>query len=295
MKKRLTEFSQSTLSVLQEDEKKKYYVYCLVDPRDNKIFYVGKGTGNRVFTHEKYALGKINKEELFNKEELNNNDRKYLFSDEHLKVFTIKDIFKEGKEVKRFIINFGLTEKEAFTSEATLINFFKIVKSKALTNKISGYGNIGGTVEKLEEMFGFEPISKDDITADELILAVKIRNAFSLGKDETKDYQNKSDDENLKSRTLGRWNVAKKNLDKIKYVIGVHTGIENAVVSAYKIERYKEVSISNNKKGARKRYYFIPYNDSNRENTLKELGLEKKNIEDLTFGSGSAIAYINQK
>ena len=28
-----------------------YYVYRLVDPRDNKTFYVGKGCGNRVFNH----------------------------------------------------------------------------------------------------------------------------------------------------------------------------------------------------------------------------------------------------
>ena len=28
-----------------------YYVYRLVDPRDNSTFYVGKGVGNRVFTH----------------------------------------------------------------------------------------------------------------------------------------------------------------------------------------------------------------------------------------------------
>lgn len=25
------------------------YVYCLIDPRDKKIFYVGKGKGDRVF------------------------------------------------------------------------------------------------------------------------------------------------------------------------------------------------------------------------------------------------------
>ena len=27
------------------------YIYALRDPRDKKIFYVGQGTGNRVFDH----------------------------------------------------------------------------------------------------------------------------------------------------------------------------------------------------------------------------------------------------
>ena len=32
------------------------YVYMLIDPRDNKIFYVGEGQGNRVFDHEQEAI-----------------------------------------------------------------------------------------------------------------------------------------------------------------------------------------------------------------------------------------------
>jgi hypothetical protein len=28
-----------------------YYVYYLKDPRDDKVFYLGKGVGNRLFNH----------------------------------------------------------------------------------------------------------------------------------------------------------------------------------------------------------------------------------------------------
>ena len=31
----------------------KYYLYCLIDPINNLPFYVGKGCGNRAFSHLK--------------------------------------------------------------------------------------------------------------------------------------------------------------------------------------------------------------------------------------------------
>ena len=36
-------------------EKINYYIYCLVDPRNQNIFYIGKGIGNRVFQHARGA------------------------------------------------------------------------------------------------------------------------------------------------------------------------------------------------------------------------------------------------
>lgn len=48
----------------------KYYVYFLINPIDNKIFYVGKGTGERMFIHEKKArkgISSNNNSKLFNK------------------------------------------------------------------------------------------------------------------------------------------------------------------------------------------------------------------------------------
>ena len=43
-------FKTSVIEALQ------YYVYCLVDPRTNRIFYIGKGSGNRIFNHANDAL-----------------------------------------------------------------------------------------------------------------------------------------------------------------------------------------------------------------------------------------------
>ena len=66
-----------------------YYVYALADPRDNKIFYIGKGINNRIFQHE---------------EKLDNSNKSN----------RIKEILSSGNKIKKLIISYGLSEKEAF-------------------------------------------------------------------------------------------------------------------------------------------------------------------------------------
>jgi hypothetical protein len=38
----------------------KYYVYYLIDPRNNRVRYVGKGIGSRAYQHEKMAKRLLN-------------------------------------------------------------------------------------------------------------------------------------------------------------------------------------------------------------------------------------------
>ena len=89
------QFNQHTIEALA------YYVYALVDPRDNRIFYIGKGKGNRVFQHAKDSL---------------NEDY------QSLKLDIIRSILSEGKEVGLYILRHNLNEETAYIVESVLID-----------------------------------------------------------------------------------------------------------------------------------------------------------------------------
>jgi hypothetical protein len=86
-----------------------YYVYALRDPRDKKVFYVGKGQKNRWFDHIKEAHKK--------KDDLS------------LKLGRIRDIENEGLKVGVFIVRSGIpTEKAAYDIEGAVIHAFRLLE-----------------------------------------------------------------------------------------------------------------------------------------------------------------------
>ena len=119
-------FSQRSLEVL------KSYVYVLRDPTDSKVFYVGKGSANRIFMHTAIA------------------------PEEREKVQKIRSIEQQGLEVIREIIHFGMTDEEAIQAEASLISYIGIIN---LTNAQVGHGAAGTrSVQEFEKEFAAEPV-----------------------------------------------------------------------------------------------------------------------------------------
>ena len=109
MSKEVTEFPREVTGSLN------YYVYRLIDPRNGQTFYVGKGKGNRVFSH---AKGEVE------------NDRDELSE----KLKRIREIKNDGFEVAHIIHRHGLNEKTAFEVEASLIDAYP-----EAFNEVSGH------------------------------------------------------------------------------------------------------------------------------------------------------------
>lgn len=192
-------FSEKSLLSLGD-----YYVYGLIDPRTNQKFYIGKGTGNRVFEHEKESLGSPNSDKL--------------------KLKTISEINALGLDVKKIIINSNLTETEAFAAEAALINAFNYVSGAGLTNIVAGHHSAEAlSVEDFEKIYGAEELREEDIKHK--ILVIKIN----------KLYRRNMPDDELYDSVRGVWRASMNNARSVTYVFGVYNSL---IVAVYKPTRW---------------------------------------------------------
>lgn len=89
----------------------KAYVYVYIDPRNGEVFYIGKGRGNRLFSHL---------------DDQSNTD----------KFARIVEIRRSGNEPQIDILRYGLTDSEAALVEAAAID---LISKAKLTNRVSGH------------------------------------------------------------------------------------------------------------------------------------------------------------
>ena len=231
-----------------------YYVYALVDPRTDKIFYIGKGCGNRVFDHCNFAI----KEDT-----------------ESLKLNLIREIIAAGLRVKHYILRHKLSEKEALMVESVLIDLLtypELNNNSLLTNIVSGYHQWDRGIKTAEEIEATYDCKKIKANKKDHILLVSLNRTFDLAR-------KRNDDIDLYEITRHAWVIAKHKAPKINYVLGVYRGIVRSVV---KVKGYSWVKDAKN----RDRCSFVGQllDDSPYLNT---------DVSDYPFGRQGAVTYIN--
>jgi hypothetical protein len=176
-----------------------YYVYILKDPRNDTIFYVGKGKGNRLFQHVQCAL-----------ENATDNDKYNL----------IREIHKEGKEVEHFILRHGLEEKLSLEIESTIIDLLGI---ENLTNSVKGHDTWERGLKTVDEVF--QHYDAKAVTFDEPCIIININRLYTRGISAQKLYDS----------TRASWIVGTKR-DRAKYAIASYRGLVREV---YEIEKWQ--------------------------------------------------------
>lgn len=176
--------SQSTI------EKLGYHVYLLIDPRNDKVFYVGKGKGNRINQHLLGALDKKNKEKDTNKR--------------------IREIQNENLKVKTTILRYGLSEKEALEVESAIID---LLGKENLTNIVKGYHSEDRGIMNLSDI-------KIKYEAEEAIIKepVILININKL-------YKRSMKPEEIYAATRKSWKININRASKVKIACSVYRGI----------------------------------------------------------------------
>lgn len=181
-----------------------YYVYLLIDPKNDRIFYVGKGTGDRCFSHISEARKTTR-------------DSK----GDYEKLATIRDIEDAGSEVRIEILRHGLTEDEAFHIESAVI---ELLGFSDLTNRVVGVGTHRTgrmSVSDVNAQYGATPV---EIDPDHKVVLIRITWRYSKGIGEDDLYE-----------ATRKWWKVNPNRGAV-YAMAVYGGVVRAV---YKIDSWR--------------------------------------------------------
>ena len=179
-------------------EKLGYYVYFLIDPETQQVFYVGKGIGNRVFAHANAAITNALPGE---------------------KLDRIRAITSRGLAVEHIIHRHGLTEKEAFEIEAALIDYLGIDN---LTNQVQGFNSDDrGRMSVLDIIAKY---AAPEVIITESVILNTINRLYRKGMSADELYE----------VTRGNWVIGKRR-ENARYALAVYNGI---IRQAYMIERW---------------------------------------------------------
>ena len=169
-----------------------HYVYRLIDPRNGKTFYIGRGQGNRVFAHVRA--------EIESNDDMDGNELP-------LRLDVIRRIRAANLQPIHVIHRHGMSGESSLEVEAALID-----ATPGLTNVVSGHGsNERGPahVDQLVEQYGATEIEFDP-THKLLVIKVKRETVEERG---------------LCDAVRWAWKIDRARAEKADYVLAVVDGI----------------------------------------------------------------------
>lgn len=196
-------------------EKIGYYVYALFDPIDPKNmsmpFYVGKGSGNRVFSHADGEIpADLDETQMPAKME---------------KIRKIKD---RNQSVKHVILRYGLSEDEAFLIEATIIDILNYIAPDALRNQISGK-RVSESIIDAEDLA--TSLMAEPFKSDTPVLIIKIEGLWTKLLQEFKS-ANDIPQEKIYKATRASWKINPSRAARADCILSVARGLIREVFIA---------------------------------------------------------------
>ena len=241
------------------------YVYLLIDPNQKNnggVFYVGKGRGNRVFTHLKMA-------------------------DQTKRIDTHRD-FRRLRKIRRIgsdnvevrILRHGLSDDEALAVEASTIDLLGL---EELHNLQGGHGSrkVGlMNLWQIEAKYGATKLDVNNLDGRRIVF-IKVNRGFKPKEDDS--------DEALYAAVRHWWRVAEKRrqfggAEAPEWAAAVYDGV---VLGVYRIKRW--VKRPQEKDGATQRWGFVGEADQK----LQKLLCNRSVAHWYKPGSQTPLFYVN--
>ena len=169
-----------------------HYVYTLIDPRNGKTFYIGRGQGNRVFAHIR--------EEIKSTADGCDNTLP-------LKLDVIKRIKAANLQPIHVIHRHGMSKETSIEVEAALID-----ATPGLTNVLTGHGSNERGPAHVDQLVDQYEATEIEFDPRHKILVIKV-------KPETVE------ERELYDAVRWAWKIDRKRAEKADYVLAVVDGI----------------------------------------------------------------------
>ena len=166
-----------------------YYVYRLIDPRNGQTFYIGKGKGNRVFSHVAGVP-----------------DLSQFEDDASEKIQVIHQIQNAGLEPIHVVHRHGMSEDEAFLVESALID-----ATPGLTNLVKGQGSDSYGPANADELIARYQLSVLELLAGHKILAINIGTTF--------------EEQPVYEAVRCAWKIDKTRAEKADFIFATRRGV----------------------------------------------------------------------